>query len=1106
MCIELFGGILSASHALDALGIVPTAVFFSEIDSDAIIVASTAFPLAFNLGDVEKVDEAQILNICEQFQGCSFLLTGGVPCTNVSLLNASREGAFGPQSRLRECFRNIWTWILKHSSGNCKGLMECTRMDSHDQVWYDSVFQCKPFLLCSRHFSWITRPRLWWMSHSPTFPPGTKLIDRGSCVEIIPSVTRQPLREVLEPGWWPAALRPNYQPKHDRAFMFRCLTTHKTRTKPMFKPRGLAKASPATIERWRADNFAQAPYQYGEANLVKGKRHHELRRLLSVEEERLMMFPTFTTAPLLCLEEQTPPVTRRLIERQRRSLLGNAWHLGVATFLLRALLGTAMKADLPCALPPPPEWHFPGFQPFKTVYTELRLSCPFVLHCMTSGLSCAAGFGPDPSEQMGHRTMATASCVQPRFRGITTRLLPYGLPPELHFALAVEAACPLSRSPPLPADLDFAVKTVVSQGKKIRAWRQRQWRKLSTRLDRLLPLEQLWTELRSCTSASVSSHLCISAYSALLYSIMWPDLQAPTTLVEGAHIVGDLQPFGIFRDKITEASINIDELEQSNGEWTTKLLAQPPPPLEEAIVVWEKTEKEKGLGIIDGYFTREELDAEFGPNGWRPMKRFAQWQPNHNAWRAIDNARSSQHNAATSMEETIYTASTDLGVAIAKAFYSHSQLVGHAESLDLQIATKDMSRAYRQIAVHPEHAHLSIVMIWHPEEAKWVFGKLNSLAFGLSSAVLVFNRYPISISAIARRWLAIPVISFFDDFKITDPAYAEGSASFYFDALTQRLGWLFDSDKDVPLSSSGTFLGNVETFHNHTLLIQGKPERVNLVRASILQALDSGHMHTSTALSLRGKLLHLTQAYKGRVGRGQLFGLNEHIATEASQMSTRLRNNLLFHLALIDMAPWRQINLRHESRPQATVFTDASCEPQTHGAFPKVLVCFIVCISEPYFRQGGVVLIPDDVLASFEYRQTYIAQGEAFGPLLALHYCQKQLRQRDTTFFIDNMGVLASLTSGSSSIADLGTIIHGFHLMAAALGCQPWMEHVESKANCSDGGSRVGESCPLAAKLGVKLTTLPFPEHWPTNVLDAPPSLWLPLLTVPTTGCPERGI
>ena len=80
-----------------------------------------------------------------------------------------------------------------------------------------------------------------------------------------------------------------------------------------------------------------------------------------------------------------------------------------------------------------------------------------------------------------------------------------------------------------------------------------------------------------------------------------------------------------------------------------------------------------------------------------------------------------------------------------------------------------------------------VVMIWHPGLWKWVFGEARGLLFGLTGAVLNFNRVPAFITAVARRWLAIPVQHLFDDFRILDIQESNGSANRYFCFLLKQL-------------------------------------------------------------------------------------------------------------------------------------------------------------------------------------------------------------------------------------------------------------------------------------------------------------------------------
>jgi hypothetical protein len=94
-------------------------------------------------------------------------------------------------------------------------------------------------------------------------------------------------------------------------------------------------------------------------------------------------------------------------------------------------------------------------------------------------------------------------------------------------------------------------------------------------------------------------------------------------------------------------------------------------------------------------------------------------------------------------------------------------------------------------------------------------------------------------------------------------------------------------------------------------------------------------------------------------------------------------------------------------------------------------------------------------------------------------------------WLVDNLGVLSCFCKGSSSIADFGCLIHSILLATAGLDCLTWFDHVQSKDNVSDGGSR---GCRLLAdQLGFHLKQVGMPP-WPSAPLEASPAEWLSFL------------
>ena len=811
-------------------------------------------------------------------------------------------------------------------------------------------------------------------------------------------------------------------------------------------------------------------------------RTAQCRKLLAQEVEQLFGYDEAHTAPLLQEGAPGDPKDRGSVEARRLRALLRAWPVCFIEILLHS------AAETECGPPASGDLVLPSVP-------DPQLACPYLSDRRERGLVCNQ-VGPDWADMHAFQAARPAGGLQHKSEGFAVtqhRLIPFGLPPTLHALMSEALQSPLQLPVPLADDLDFAVRTVVQQGHSIRSWRQCQWRRLCSLFEQSQVLQEHFESKRSASSRRTSAHLCPASLEAARVSIAWPDDGAALALCEGVQIVGELPSFGIDRSTYLGSSASTSCFcPKANQLWLEEVLRRRPPRPEETKVVWEKSETERSLGILEGWFSPEDLHQRFGLYQWRPMMRFATWQENHQAYRCIDNAKSSEHNLCTGVEERIHTTSVDMGLAICQRFRALFNC-SLEHDFSLQASTKDMKRAYRQVPVSQQQLRFSVIAVWHPLQGRWVFGILHGLAFGLLSAVLQFNRYPALLVAIARRWLAIPVINFFDDFKITEPRCAKGSGAFYFDKLIEKLGWLFDPEKDKPFKSTAVFLGGMELYFPDSVKLQPLPEREELIRQTLAQAIATSKLSPKEARRLSGKLTHFASFYFGRIGRGQTHAIVEHGLGSTEQVSNNLLLCLQFHLALIDLQPYRHVSLVPDQMPRRTIYTDASCEPRPPFVRPVVQVSWIVLDAACNVKLGGFTVVPDAVLRSFAERHTYIAQGEAFGPLLAVHFHSDILTCEHLIFFIDNLGTLSAMITGRARIADFGAVVHAFHLSVARLRSTSWFEHVESPANPADGGSRVGAACPIARQLGIQLHEHSFP-HWPENVMDADPATWLSYL------------
>ena len=120
---------------------------------------------------------------------------------------------------------------------------------------------------------------------------------------------------------------------------------------------------------------------------------------------------------------------------------------------------------------------------------------------------------------------------------------------------------------------------------------------------------------------------------------------------------------------------------------------------------------------------------------------------------------------------------------------------------------EDMKNAYRQLPVLPAHACVAVVAYWNCELQQISYIVLRGLPFGLSSAVLNFNRVPVLGAAILRRMVALPASPFFDDAGGVDLAVARHSGQHAMQAIYSALAWRLDPDKSQPGGPQRVYLG-----------------------------------------------------------------------------------------------------------------------------------------------------------------------------------------------------------------------------------------------------------------------------------------------------------
>ena len=171
--------------------------------------------------------------------------------------------------------------------------------------------------------------------------------------------------------------------------------------------------------------------------------------------------------------------------------------------------------------------------------------------------------------------------------------------------------------------------------------------------------------------------------------------------------------------------------------------------------VWEATMEDVAEKVSVGpFYSHQEVSDFVGCSGWIPTQRFEVVQKNK--VRGVDSATVNGVNRATKITEKLELPSTDGNVAALRWLRTHCKvkLVGWV---------LDERKAYRQIAVRPDHRRWSVVSLRDPKDGKQAFFVMIGHSFGLVSAVYNYNRRSAAITDIMRRVFSVAAFNFYDD-------------------------------------------------------------------------------------------------------------------------------------------------------------------------------------------------------------------------------------------------------------------------------------------------------------------------------------------------------
>ena len=702
---------------------------------------------------------------------------------------------------------------------------------------------------------------------------------------------------------------------------------------------------------------------------------------------------------------------------------------------------SAWVAAFACARPGPTDLipapsHLAGF-----VVTPGSWSMETVLDSM--------GFQQPKSKFNFVAAMRTCAGVQPAGRSMPT-LLPEGIGPESHLAIALRATHPMARPVVLPRRCQLAIESQPDDPTILVTRR-------SVVVKFFLELADLCLDENNLLLGYVHPNVLHAAKSrnlAFMREISFICGGCDHNLF--VDYVFGLPMHGLARHSTTlmqrssrppAMPASDAELVKMNDLVLSRVKSTGDLELDEAAHVKTMAEFEKGTMI--GPF----LDIASLPAGRRRfLPRFPIRERHGGAVdfsvRLIDDCRISGVNDESGTSSAHRPVDLDAWVCLIRAIGLKwiSKLLGF---------TSDFKGAYRQVPSCPLQALEFIVVFWDAARKAQGYGIATCQLFGSGNSPLNFCRYPDWVCTVLSCLLAIPADHCVDDILSLERAISAYSGYSAWRAFARVCGWDVPDEKSPPPAACFRTLGaitDLTDFPGGVLRLRVSPERVEAISSDLKGILLSGFLKPAFAGKLFGKMSFMASQFYGRLGKALLraFSRRQHDRGHVG-LNPQLKAACLHWVQCLPTLRPREIPLDLSALPVAVSYSDGE------GADAGIGVALWL----PGQRaRAGYLQAPIELRRLWararkaEAEFLDIFEIEAVGPAIVLSNWGHDMQGMLWLHFIDNEAALASLVKGSSSVMS-GEVISSFtHSLVAHYSLMPWFDRVDSKSNPVDGLSR----------------------------------------------------
>ena len=541
----------------------------------------------------------------------------------------------------------------------------------------------------------------------------------------------------------------------------------------------------------------------------------------------------------------------------------------------------------------------------------------------------------------------------------------------------------------------------------------------------------------------------IALFTHVLEQLEYWDLGVIDLLREGIPLVGLQEAPKGYVKNLVPASITEDEL-MASALWRRRALMcdHRERTSEEQKALLDTTAEEVKMGFLEGPYNEEEMSVLLETNQWSLNPRFVLFQGSSRKVRIIDDAKKSCVNEAFSSTVKLQLQDVDYVASMITSMAKEASSRGIA--LDLKGKTFDLSKAYKQLAVRPDHHKHAIVGF--PIDGKWRFYRSISLPFGCARSVYGFVRISQALWYVITRLLHCVCSHYFDDYPVVETTAGCKVLSSAISAVIDILGWSYakEGDKAFPFAAEFDVLGvtfNLDGISGGALIISNKHSRIEKLLKMIDDISRRGFISYAQACELQGLLNFAVGYFSGRSLKHLVSAFVPLTGERFPSSRNTLTSLCAYAKAMVSTLPSRKHDVNGTETP-VIIFTDGAWEQEQASAGAVII--------DGVSRKAYVVSVPDSLVSHWleEAGDQIISQIELWAFVVVKWCLKKSLCHHRVIAWIDNEAARACAIKANSPSPTMKSLARILSDIDVSYPTMSWFERVCSFSNPADLPSR----------------------------------------------------